>query len=95
MLISLLVLAIIPWAYAEFFYPPMKGRGVLRTGERQTIKYKTPYTEYTIALWQQALSGGAATLGPIIYRKFGFVVISLRALWVGFNNCKTDLESVS
>ncbi|KAK5994548.1 hypothetical protein PT974_05026 [Cladobotryum mycophilum] len=46
----------------------MKGRGVFRLGEIQTIQYKTSFTNYTIALWQQSLTEGAATIGPIVYQ---------------------------
>lgn len=37
-------------------------------GDTQTIKWTTTYTSYTIALWQQILPGGPATLGNIIFR---------------------------
>jgi hypothetical protein len=38
-------------------------------GEVQTIQFTTTYLNYTIALWQQDLRQGAATLGPIIFRE--------------------------
>lgn len=37
-------------------------------GETQTIKWTTTYSNYTIALWQQTVAGGSATLGSVIYR---------------------------
>lgn len=37
-------------------------------GETKTIQFTTTYSNYTIALWQQTLAGGSATLGPIIFR---------------------------
>lgn len=37
-------------------------------GETQSIKWTTTYTSYTIALWQQILPGGPATLGNVIFR---------------------------
>lgn len=39
-------------------------------GDTKTIKWTTTYSNYTIALWQQILPGGPATLGNIIFRGF-------------------------
>lgn len=41
---------------------------VWTVGETKTIQFTTTYSNYTIALWQQQLAGGSATLGPIIFR---------------------------
>jgi hypothetical protein len=59
---------IIPFASAQFFTPVSK-RQLWRVGEVQKITYNTKLTNYTIALWQQALAGGAATLGPTLFRE--------------------------
>jgi hypothetical protein len=37
--------------------------------EVQKIRYHTKLVNYTIALWQDAMAGGSATLGPAIVRK--------------------------
>lgn len=39
-------------------------------GDTKTIKWTTTYSNYTIALWQQILPGGPATLGNVIFREF-------------------------
>ncbi|KAK5988725.1 hypothetical protein PT974_10214 [Cladobotryum mycophilum] len=58
---------ILPFVTGRFTNPPEIIRGTFRLGDRQTIKYDTTFTNYTIALWQQAPEGGAAKLGPILF----------------------------
>lgn len=72
------MLGAIPWlllglpsvsaGVAEFFNPGPPPYPTWEVGERQTIRYKTSYTEYTIALWQQLDNAGS--LGPILFRMF-------------------------
>lgn len=56
-------------APGQFFQP---GVGeVWRVGDIMTIEYQTTLTNYTIALWQEALpKADAARKGPILYRKY-------------------------
>ncbi|KAK4034209.1 hypothetical protein C8A01DRAFT_39340 [Parachaetomium inaequale] len=56
-----------PLVYSQFL-TPLTERQVFRVGEVQKIQYRTKLTEYTIAIWQQALAGGAANLGPVVVR---------------------------
>ncbi|UNI13390.1 hypothetical protein JDV02_000138 [Purpureocillium takamizusanense] len=51
---------------AEFFVPGAPPYPRWRAGDVQKIKYRTTYTEYTIALWQQLDSAGR--LGPILFQ---------------------------
>ena len=55
-------------APGQFFQP---GAGeVWRVGDIMTIEYQTTLTNYTVALWQEALpKADAARKGPILYRK--------------------------
>ncbi|KAL2129001.1 hypothetical protein VTI74DRAFT_8370 [Chaetomium olivicolor] len=62
-----LILCTVSSASAQFFQPLTK-REVWRIGEVHTIHYNTKLTNYTIALWQQAMAGGSATIGPILVR---------------------------
>lgn len=55
---------------AEFFKPGPPPYPTWEIGETQTIRYRTSYKEYNIALWQGL--DGAANLGPILYRMFSF-----------------------
>ncbi|KAK4137118.1 hypothetical protein BT67DRAFT_95508 [Trichocladium antarcticum] len=50
------------------FITPITKRQLWRVGDVQTITYNTKFTNYTIALWQQAMAGGSATLGPIVFK---------------------------
>ncbi|KAJ0162401.1 hypothetical protein CTA2_4629 [Colletotrichum tanaceti] len=65
---QVLLFAIIPLAASQFFSPTQR-RELWRIGETKNIRYNTKFTRYTIALWQQALAGGAANLGPVIFRR--------------------------
>ncbi|KAK1250082.1 hypothetical protein MKX08_010085 [Trichoderma sp. CBMAI-0020] len=53
-------------AMAEFFVPGPPPYPRWKVGEVQQIRYRTTYTEYTIALWQQF--NGAAKLGPVLFQ---------------------------
>ena len=53
---------------ADFFNPPQAT--VWTIGDTQTISYNHNFPNYTIALWQQTLGGGSATIGPIVFREF-------------------------
>lgn len=80
--LSILILLLIPLNAQEslkvgrFFNPPntdasdpgYENDPVWKIGETKTIQFTTTYSNYTIALWQQTLAGGSATLGPIIFR---------------------------
>jgi hypothetical protein len=61
-------LALLPLVSSQFL-TPLTERQLFRVGEVQKIQYRTKLTEYTIALWQQALAGGGATPGPVVVRK--------------------------
>lgn len=65
--LAVLLFAIIPPATSQFF-SPTQSRELWRVGETKKIQYNTKFTQYTIALWQQALAGGSANLGPVIFR---------------------------
>lgn len=65
-----LLAAVLPGIVARFTNPPEIIRGTFHIGDHQTIKYDTKFTKYTIALWQEAVGGGAAKLGPIVFREF-------------------------
>ncbi|KZL86181.1 ser-thr- gpi-anchored family protein [Colletotrichum incanum] len=67
LLLAVLFFSIIPWASSQFF-TPTQSRESWRIGETKKISYNTKFTKYTIALWQQALAGGAANLGPVIFQ---------------------------
>lgn len=61
----------------RFFNPVDTGPGldysdddVWTIGETKTVRWTTTYSNYTIALWQQILPGGPATLGNVIFREF-------------------------
>ena len=51
------------------FFNPTAARQQFRVGEVQTIRYHTKLVNYTIAIWQQAVAGGSANLGPAIVRE--------------------------
>lgn len=65
-LVLLTATVLLPLASADFSYPPQGA--VFHIGEKETIKWQTTLANYTVALWQQALAGGSATLGPIVLR---------------------------
>ncbi|KAK3695096.1 hypothetical protein B0T22DRAFT_93207 [Podospora appendiculata] len=66
---ALLVAKLVPVALAASgFISPQVG-SVYVIGETQRIKFTTDFTNYTIALWQQAPAGGSANLGPVIFRE--------------------------
>ncbi|KAK1772470.1 ser-thr gpi-anchored family protein [Phialemonium atrogriseum] len=67
LLLVFVFLTTIPLASSQFSNPPPK-RTVWSLGEVQTIRYRTTFSNYTIALWQQSLQKGAASLGPIIFQ---------------------------
>ncbi|CAJ2507257.1 Uu.00g084430.m01.CDS01 [Anthostomella pinea] len=61
----------------KFFNPPnadaepttdFSSNPVWTIGDTQSIKYTTVYQNYTIALWQQNIGQGSATLGPVIFQ---------------------------
>lgn len=64
------ILLSVPLALAEaqFYVPGPPPYPTWKTGEVQKIQYRTTFTTYTIALWQEY--NGGATLGPILYRTF-------------------------
>ncbi|KAK2594002.1 hypothetical protein QQS21_008314 [Conoideocrella luteorostrata] len=53
-------------ALAEFFVPGPPPYPRWKVGDVHKIRYRTTYTKYTIALWQQF--DGAAKLGPILFQ---------------------------
>lgn len=61
------------------FFQPGVGE-VWRVGDIMTIEYQTTLTNYTIALWQEALpKANAARKGPILFRKCVWGCSSLNA----------------
>ncbi len=62
------VFALSPLVSSQFLDPTTK-RQQFRVGEPKTIRYNTKLTNYTIAIWQQAVAGGSATLGPVVVRE--------------------------
>ncbi|KAL0943086.1 uncharacterized protein CTRU02_200971 [Colletotrichum truncatum] len=64
-LLAVLLLAIVPSVTSQFFSPTQR-REVWRIGETRKIGYNTKFTNYSIALWQQALAGGSANIGPVV-----------------------------
>jgi hypothetical protein len=60
----------------QFFNPPIAtieqpnfdSNPVWILGETQPIQWTTIYSKYSIAIWQQALFGGSAEEGPVIFR---------------------------
>ncbi|KAK1992730.1 hypothetical protein LX36DRAFT_715140 [Colletotrichum falcatum] len=64
---AVLLFSIVPLVSSQFFNPT-QSRESWRIGETKKISYNTKFTKYTIALWQQALAGGAASLGPVIFQ---------------------------
>ena len=80
--LSIFILLLIPLNAQEspqvgrFFNPPNTDADdpgyandpIWTISETRTIQFTTTYSSYTIALWQQTLAGGSATLGPIIFR---------------------------
>ena len=64
----LLVLAEIAITSSQFLYPATN-RILLRVGQVPSIRYKTNWEEYTIALWQESKAGNSAVLGPVVYRE--------------------------
>jgi len=51
---------------AEFFVPGPPPYPRWTAGDTQKIRYRTTFTEYTIALWQQF--DGSAKLGPVLFQ---------------------------
>ena len=62
------VLVLNPLVASQFFNPTT-ARQQFRVGELLTVRYNTKLVNYTIAIWQQAMAGGSADLGPAIVRK--------------------------
>ncbi|EAQ89640.1 predicted protein [Chaetomium globosum CBS 148.51] len=58
---------IIPILSCQWFQPTAK-RELWHVGDVHNIQYHTDLTAYTITLWQQAIAGGSATPGPIIFQ---------------------------
>ena len=56
----------IPITSCQWFQPSTK-RELWHVGDVHNIPYHTDLTSYTITLWQQAITGGFATPGPVIY----------------------------
>ncbi|KAI1804903.1 hypothetical protein F4811DRAFT_256848 [Daldinia bambusicola] len=67
MKVLLLVLTIASFAFAQFSNPP-PAQATWKIGEIQNINFKTGYTSFSIALWQQGPDGSSATLGPIVFQ---------------------------
>ncbi|RDA95110.1 hypothetical protein CP533_2189 [Ophiocordyceps camponoti-saundersi (nom. inval.)] len=65
-----LLLGLIPSALAvsEFFTPGPPPYPRWKVGDVRQIRYRTTYTHYSIALWQQFDSSRSAKLGPIVYQ---------------------------
>ncbi|KAI1405317.1 hypothetical protein F4819DRAFT_482834 [Hypoxylon fuscum] len=61
-----LVITVASLVSAQFSNPP-RNRATWKVGEVQSIRFKTDFTTFSIAIWQQALEGGSATLGPIVF----------------------------
>ncbi|KAI1415505.1 hypothetical protein F5Y13DRAFT_186999 [Hypoxylon sp. FL1857] len=53
-------------AHAQFSNPP-SARATWTVGDIQTINFKTEFTTFNIALWQQDLERESATLGPVVF----------------------------
>ncbi|WQF85034.1 hypothetical protein CDEST_10048 [Colletotrichum destructivum] len=87
--LEVLLFAIIPLASSQFF-SPTQSRELWRIGETKNIWYNTKFTRYTIALWQQVLAGGAANLGPVIFRR---PPRELFLSWLCSNMPTTDTET--
>lgn len=64
---ALFIAIFLPLALSEFIIPSEGPRLSLMAGQVQEIQYKTSFSTYSIALWQQFT--GSARLGPILYRK--------------------------
>lgn len=89
--VFILFTLLLPQGFCEFYTPQQKGRGVWKVGDVEPVKYKTSYTNYTIALWQQSLTEGSAGLGPIVYRELQiFSLISLCYKARVTNICRTE-----
>ncbi|KAI1099767.1 hypothetical protein F4804DRAFT_349115 [Jackrogersella minutella] len=61
-----LIIVIATTVLAQFSNPPAE-RVMWRIGEVQTIEFKTTFTEFSIALWQEVPEGGSANLGPVVF----------------------------
>lgn len=66
--LALLLFTTVPLVSSQFLNPS-QSRELWRIGQTRKVQYNTKLEEYTIALWQQAIAGGSATLGPIIVGK--------------------------
>ncbi|KAK2741690.1 hypothetical protein CKAH01_07031 [Colletotrichum kahawae] len=89
--LAVLLFTTVPLVSSQFLNPSQR-RELWRIGETRKIQYNTKLENYTIALWQQAIAGGSATLGPIIVetttgpkREFGWKV-DLEELDLGASN---------
>ncbi|KAI0110254.1 hypothetical protein F4814DRAFT_426340 [Daldinia grandis] len=67
MISLLLIFTIASLALAQFSNPP-PGQATWKVGEVQSISFRTEFTTFSIALWQQAPDGASATLGPIVFQ---------------------------
>ncbi|KAI8245862.1 hypothetical protein K4K56_003700 [Colletotrichum sp. SAR 10_98] len=63
--LAVLLFTTVPLVSSQFLNPS-QSRELWRTGQTRKVQYNTKLEKYTIALWQQAIAGGSATLGPII-----------------------------
>ncbi|KAF9872990.1 hypothetical protein CkaCkLH20_09500 [Colletotrichum karsti] len=63
--VAVLLFTVIPLVSPQFLNPSQR-REVWRIGETKKVTYNTKLKNYTIALWQQAIAGGSAELGPIL-----------------------------
>ncbi|KAI1774903.1 hypothetical protein F4818DRAFT_55245 [Hypoxylon cercidicola] len=61
-----LAIMVMSMVSAQFSNPP-PNRVTWKIGEVHSIRFKTKFTTFSIALWQQAPGGGSATLGPIVF----------------------------
>ncbi|KAF5501204.1 hypothetical protein CGCS363_v006386 [Colletotrichum siamense] len=63
--LAVLLFTTVPLVSSQFLNPS-QSRELWRIGQTRKVQYNTKLEKYTIALWQQAIAGGSATLGPII-----------------------------
>lgn len=65
----LLWLLLLSSVRSQFTNPARFRREKWVVGDVEKIEFDTDLEEFTIAIWQQSLSQGAASKGPVIYRK--------------------------
>lgn len=70
MIMKTLLLVKMTLATSLFTSPSRFSRELWRVGDIETVRFSRPnFSDYTIALWQQNMPKGAASLGPVIFRK--------------------------